>query len=73
VPERTNFEVYYQTKGQNQNEYKLCYSIEIKKGQNTLHVPVEGEYLKQKLRIDPGQIEGRYKIKSIEVKAIRSD
>jgi len=70
VPEQTVLRVYYTLEGDNDFSQGQSIGKPVNKGRNIINIilPVKGMHI-QKIRIDPGEVEGTYLIHKIEILA----
>ena len=72
APEATSLKIFFPI-AKHQFEYREeeSFSGQLKTGENTFYVPLNGNELQGKIRIDLGKAQGKYLFKSLEIRAIK--
>ena len=66
-PKKTEFQVFYSTKKDKSYSGEESIIRPLKKGRNKLSIVLPGKQYTRRFRIDPGRVQGKYLIRSIQV------
>jgi hypothetical protein len=69
-PEETKMQVFYKPDASSGYSEANSMWFSLKKGANTIYVPLEKPWMISNLRIDPGTVKGRYVLNRLEVRTL---
>jgi alginate O-acetyltransferase complex protein AlgJ len=72
TPQSTKFQILYDTLRPTRYNEKRSSSEQLKAGDNTVYIEIDRNDLQGQLRIDPGEVAGKYTLRSLEIRAIKN-